>query len=953
MEPRIPSTEVQHLTPRLPEYLANFLIGEGKLELYLEEFPPIDVNINKARTGLAEAKRYLLTSASEQGKKIGVLLDANLLLGKLHYAMGLYEDSLNYYNQAELQTLTEKTLPSRSLRIVAESYAIKGSSSHRIVPTISRRTLRIAAESLGLKGAVINAVDYVCCLLCLLISAVRRSVLGLSVSSVFYICMCLEKVPPSSSSKYKQAEWEEQRVQCFELAGDLTLLYLQEQDKIQQTTYTNTGSYSPQPPHPERQIGPVLETALQRAPILYIQGGKLQSAVARYRTMLSAVESSATQSLRLTLTRQLAEVLLRGVSGTLYTAPDSIVETAAGLLFAPLHLMVSLDSCHDFQRVGLVTTSKKSFQVSKTDSPWKPRKYTGLNLFVPRNENEEIILLLLISEAMAARDAVLSQSPEFKEARMHAYDNATAIYDLMAIALVRWGHVELLHEPGQTSSCQERKEACPVLEPTNTTFENSLGDYSGLFQSGGQSRTRDVMSSLSFERAMKFSFEEPHVWTQYGLCLVSMGHYVQALSVLKEVARLTPTKVTPCLLAARICYEHLNMLSEGVEWSKKALARDTALQQGLQSRSHLHIGIGYHLQSLNMHLKQEKQQLTANALDSFHKAQQTDPNDHLAEYYLALQYACIYQITEAVTHVKMALNLRSEHVPSLHLLVLLLSAHKQHGEALQLVEAAIEEYPDNLNLLNVKAHLELQSQGGEIALLTAKHMLALWKSLYENQTISDLQDQSDKRSDTRSVFQLYTSEMSDKDSSSLHAHSLAASRVEHTMSEVASSMSSFTPRPGPQRAWLLQLQIWLLLAEIYLSLEQLSAATACLQESTSIFPMSHNIMFMRGLIHEFKHEYLDAKFCFQNAVAINPTHIKSLQHLGLIHHYLGSNRLAEKTLRDAAKIDPSSHQTWYNLGRVLESLGEFDSASDSMATALEVETSNPILPFNSIPLTFD
>nr|CAD7442906.1 unnamed protein product [Timema bartmani] len=844
MEPRIPSTEVQHLNPRLPEYLANFLIGEGKLELYLEEFPPIDVNINKARTGLAEAKRYLLTSASEQGKKIGVLLDANLLLGKLHYAMGLYEDSLNYYNQAELQTLTEKTLPSRSLRIVAESYAIKGSSSHRISPTISRRTLRIAAESLGLKG------------------------------------MCLEKVPPSSSSKYKQAEWEEQRVQCFELAGDLTLLYLQEQDKIQQTTYTNTGSYSPQPPHPERQIGPVLETALQRAPILYIQGGKLQSAVARYRTMLSAVESSATQSLRLTLTRQLAEVLLRGVSGTLYTAPDSIVETAAGLLFAPLHLMVSLDSCHDFQRVGLVTTSKKSFQVSKTDSPWKPRKYTGLNLFVPRNENEEIILLLLISEAMAARDAVLSQSPEFKEARMHAYDNATAIYDLMAIALVRWGHVELLHE--------------------------------------------------SFERAMKFSFEEPHVWTQYGLCLVSMGHYVQALSVLKEVARLTPTKVTPCLLAARICYEHLNMLSEGVEWSKKALARDTALQQGLQSRSHLHIGIGYHLQSLNMHLKQEKQQLTANALDSFHKAQQTDPNDHLAEYYLALQYACIYQITEAVTH------------PTSNI-----------GEALQLVEAAIEEYPDNLNLLNVKAHLELQSQGGEIALLTAKHMLALWKSLYENQTISDLQDQSDKRSDTRSVFQLYTSEMSDKDSSSLHAHSLAASRVEHTMSEVASSMSSFTPRPGPQRAWLLQLQIWLLLAEIYLSLEQLSAATACLQESTSIFPMSHNIMFMRGLIHEFKHEYLDAKFCFQNAVAINPTHIKSLQHLGLIHHYLGSNRLAEKTLRDAAKIDPSSHQTWYNLGRVLESLGEFDSASDSMATALEVETSNPILPFNSIPLTFD
>jgi hypothetical protein len=46
--------------------------------------------------------------------------------------------------------------------------------------------------------------------------------------------MCLEKVRPSSSSKFKQAEWDEQRVKCFELAGDLTLLYLQEQDKLQQ-----------------------------------------------------------------------------------------------------------------------------------------------------------------------------------------------------------------------------------------------------------------------------------------------------------------------------------------------------------------------------------------------------------------------------------------------------------------------------------------------------------------------------------------------------------------------------------------------------------------------------------------------------------------------------------------------------------------------------------------------
>lgn len=53
-----------------------------------------------------------------------------------------------------------------------------------------------------------------------------------------------------------------------------------------------------------------------------------------------------------------------------------------------------------------------------------------------------------------------------------------------------------------------------------------------------------------------------------------------------------------------------------------------------------------------------------------------------------------------------------------------------------------------------------------MALVTAKQMLELWKNLYEGQTISDMPE-CDRKSDTRSVFQLYTSEMSDKDSSKL------------------------------------------------------------------------------------------------------------------------------------------------------------------------------------------
>lgn len=47
--------------------------------------------------------------------------------------------------------------------------------------------------------------------------------------------------------------------------------------------------------------------------------------------MLSAVEATATQRLRLTLTRQLAEVLLRGVTGNIYTRPEGAIEIAGGV----------------------------------------------------------------------------------------------------------------------------------------------------------------------------------------------------------------------------------------------------------------------------------------------------------------------------------------------------------------------------------------------------------------------------------------------------------------------------------------------------------------------------------------------------------------------------------------------------------------------------------------------
>lgn len=779
------------------ECLANFLIGEGRLESYLEENPPIEANFTKSKTGLQDAKNYLKLVTGEDGRRAGIALDAYLLLAKLCYACGQYEQSLEGFVQAELNTLSEKELTLRSLKILAESYAIKG--------------------------------------------------------------LCLENQGIKAPSKFKKAEKETEMISCFERATDLGLLYLQEQDIV---TPSNVEA---------RRMGAILETALQRAPIVLIKTGKLQEAIELYRTMLNAVETRTTQSLRLTLARQLAEVLLRGVSGTIYTSPPPTAAPA--------------------------TISKS------TKKLWKPRKYSGRNYFSPRNQHEETILLLLISEALAVRDAVLSQSPEFRVARLHALGNATAVYDLLTLATVRWGLTNLLHD--------------------------------------------------SFEKSLKFTFAEQHVWRQYALSLVSLNRHTHALKALKESAKLTPNDPLPCLISARICYESLGSIQRGLDYACEALNRETKNLR--PSRAQLYVGIGLQQNAVQKNLKSEREKYNKDALDALEKAVQNDSNDHLAEYYLALQHALNYNIPEALAHSKYALALRTEHAPSLHLFALLLTANRRPREALSVVEDALEEFPDNLNLLHVKAHLQLYLHDADTALVTVQKLLSSWRELYESQTtITGNENDQEHHSDTKSVVQLHSSQLSDRDSNSIYAASLAAaSRVEQALSEAASSMSSFSPRPGPQRAWMIQLKIWLLLADVYLSIDQPNEAMHCILEASQIYPLSHQIMFMRGQVYVYLSQWSDAKQCFLNAVAANPCHTEALRLLGETHHILGEPRLAEKMLKDAAKLDPNCSKIWFSLGKVMETLGDFTASADCMATALQLEPFCPVLPFTSIALTFD
>jgi hypothetical protein len=73
--------------------------------------------------------------------------------------------------------------------------------------------------------------------------------------------------------------------------------------------------------------------------------------------MLRAVESSATQRLRLALTRQLAEVLLRGVSGIVYSCPEKAGDSVGQFEYFVLTTEVVI--CDDINVNSLVDNRKR------------------------------------------------------------------------------------------------------------------------------------------------------------------------------------------------------------------------------------------------------------------------------------------------------------------------------------------------------------------------------------------------------------------------------------------------------------------------------------------------------------------------------------------------------------------------------------------------------------------
>uniref|UniRef100_A0A8D1U9J6 Tetratricopeptide repeat domain 7B n=1 Tax=Sus scrofa TaxID=9823 RepID=A0A8D1U9J6_PIG len=770
---RIPEL-VKQLSAKLiaNDDMAELLLGESKLEQYLKEHPLRQgASPRGPRPQLTEVRKHLTAALDRGNLKSEFLQESNLIMAKLDYVEGDYEAALRIYARVGLEDWPLTGVPPYRLRMAADAYATKG--------------------------------------------------------------LCLEKLPISSSTSNLHVDREQDVITCYEKAGDIALLYLQE---IERVILSNIQNRSPKPgpaPH-DQELGFFLETGLQRAHVLYFKNGNLTRGVGRFREILRAVETRTTQNLRMTIARQLAEILLRGMCEQSY--------------WNPLEDPPCQSPLDDPLRKGANT---KTYALTR-----KARVYSGENIFCPQENTEEALLLLLISESMC------------------------------------------------------------------------------------------------LERAMKFAFEEFHLWYQFALSLMAAGKSARAVKVLKECIRLKPDDATIPLLAAKLCMGSLHWLEEAEKFAKTVVDAGEKTSE-FKAKGYLALGLTYSLQATDASLRGMQEVLQRKALLAFQRAHSLSPTDHQAAFYLALQLAISRQIPEALGYVRQALQLQGDDANSLHLLALLLSAQKHYHDALNIIDMALSEYPENFILLFSKVKLESLCRGPDEALLTCKHMLQIWKSCYNLTNPSDsgrgssLLDRT--IADRRQLNTITLPDFSDPETGSIHATSVAASRVEQALSEVASSLQSSAPKQGPLHPWMTLAQIWLHAAEVYIGIGKPAEATACTQEAANLFPMSHNVLYMRGQVAELRGNIDEARRWYEEALSISPTHVKSMQRLALILHQLGRYSLAEKILRDAVQVNSTAHEVWNGLGEVLQAQGNDAAATECFLTALELEASSPAVPFTIIP----
>lgn len=515
-----------------------------------------------------------------------------------------------------------------------------------------------------------------------------------------------------------------------------------------------------------------------------------------------------------------------------------------------------------------------------------------------------------------------------------------------------------------------------------------------------------------FSSPLKNQFENRSLWLRLGLTYsLSKESPSSALQAFNECMRLDEEDPLPAMLAAKLMLEDFDDPDNGLSLAEEAIKRcqkqstvdassngPSSFSKNLLSRSYLLASImhAYMYEREPESIKTFKNDNLKSSLSFLDQATEVNANDHLVYFHRALHNAKqqrAYQ--EAIDNLGKAIQINPQHIPSMQLLILSLSALKHYDKALVLCESTLHEYENNLLLLYIKCNLEqclVETKGYKSALRTAQHMLKCIRRGTTTKKTGVKRESSTKLSTISQSTQTLSLATQQHNHQQQHPqqqmHHLSQP---HTMTNIpsasysngnsaapvpalTSSPASLTPANVPkqinnlfaedidynmsqQRREFLtgELSVWLLVAEIFVKIGSIEDAEQCVDEGSmhASGALSHQVMFVRGLISKARNNLIEAKTFFQSSLALCPRHAKALQQIAHVYYLLGNYSTAEKFLKDSLDVDADCYKTWHYLSLVYIEQNQHDKAKECVKRATQLEDSSPIVPVSAISrLTF-
>ncbi|KAG0222152.1 hypothetical protein BGX31_009317 [Mortierella sp. GBA43] len=299
---------------------------------------------------------------------------------------------------------------------------------------------------------------------------------------------------------------------------------------------------------------------------------------------------------------------------------------------------------------------------------------------------------------------------------------------------------------------------------------------------------RATQKTFQSPRIMRFLFFALAEWGRYDEAELALKAYLDMVEIHDKVKEASTDEsftqeqlirldieskydsATVMIAGSRLYGKELDKPDDALKYASVAL--DTIqkhLQQHEQVKELLHDaykyqGIAYGLQATKTHEPEQRPGLFSKAVESLAKAIQAFPVAFEGHYHLALQLAEMREIPKAILAAKQSLSINPSHIPSWHLLTLLLSSQKDYEKALGICAVGLKESPwdqgqtedistldadgeEYLSLCITQAILQDQVHGPESAL---EHQSALF-SLYSRVFAADPSNMSESLYDLQSV----------------------------------------------------------------------------------------------------------------------------------------------------------------------------------------------------------